>query len=70
MGILEESKVVQVINRLESTRELLNEVNAVDSRFNEKISQMTKKLTEYEKDLAEIKKQLNIENLGVKEQPR
>lgn len=68
MGILEESKVVQVINRLENTRELLNEVNSADKRFNDKITVMTKELASFEKQLAEIKRQLNVENLGVSEQ--
>ncbi len=66
MGILEESKVAQVINRLEDTRSLLNDINAVDNRFNDKIAKMLQTITEYEKDLGNIKEQLNVENLGVK----
>ena len=66
MGLLEESKVAQVINRFEDTRALLNDVNTVDNRFNEKISKMIQTLAEYEKELAQIKEQLNVENLGVK----
>ena len=66
MGILEETKVAQVINRMEDTRGLLDEVNAIDGRFNEKISQIIKKLGGFEKELAVIKEQLNVENLGVK----
>ncbi|MGE5583542.1 MAG: hypothetical protein ACM3X9_13555 [Bacillota bacterium] len=65
MGILEESKVAQVINRLESTKGLLREINEKDPRFKEKFSQMINKLEGYEKELWEIKKQLNVENLGV-----
>ncbi len=66
MGILEESKVAQVINRLEDTRSLLNDINAVDNRFNDKIAQMLQTITEYQKELGNIKEQLNVENLGVK----
>jgi wobble nucleotide-excising tRNase len=66
MGVLEEMKVVQIINRMESARELLDAVNAADSRFNEKIAPMNQKLAGFEKELAEIKTQLNVENLGVK----
>jgi hypothetical protein len=66
MGILEESKVAQVINRLEDTRSLLNDINAVDNRFNDKIAKMLQTITEYERDLGNIKEQLNVENLGVK----
>ncbi len=66
MGILEESKVAQVINRLEDTRSLLNDINAVDNRFNDKIAKMLQTITEYQKDLGNIKEQLNVENLGVK----
>lgn len=67
MGVLEEMKVVQIINRMESARGLLDEVNSADNRFNEKIAPMNKKLAGFEKELAEIKKQLNVENLGVKQ---
>ncbi len=66
MGILEESKVAQVINRLEDTRSLLNDINAVDNRFNDKIAKMLQTITEYQKELGNIKEQLNVENLGVK----
>jgi DNA-binding IscR family transcriptional regulator len=68
MGILEETKVAQVINRLEDTRALLTEMNTQDNRFNEKITQINNKLAGFEKELREIKEQLNIENLGVKKQ--
>jgi hypothetical protein len=68
VGILEESKIVQVINRLESTKELLDEVNGADNRFKEIFTPITKTLAGYEKDLTIIKEQLDIENLGVKEQ--
>jgi DNA integrity scanning protein DisA with diadenylate cyclase activity len=67
MGLLEESKVAQVINRFEDTRTLLNDVNAVDNRFNEKISKIIQTLEGYEKELGQIKEQLNVENLGIKE---
>jgi hypothetical protein len=67
MGILEESKVAQVINRLEDTRALLNEVSVVDNRFNEKVTLIIKTLTGFEKELWQVKEQLNVENLGVKE---
>lgn len=66
MGILEESKVAQVINRLEDARSLLNDINAVDNRFNDKFAKMLQTITEHQKDLSNIKEQLNVENLGVK----
>jgi hypothetical protein len=66
MGILEETRVVQVMNRLEDTRALLQEMTAKDGRFNEKITQIVKMLTAFEKELSAIKEQLNVENLGVK----
>ncbi|HBF36915.1 MAG TPA: hypothetical protein DDW50_06300 [Firmicutes bacterium] len=67
MGLIEESKVAQAINRFEDTRALLNDVNTVDNRFSEKITQMIQTLVGYEKELGQIKEQLNVENLGVKE---
>jgi hypothetical protein len=68
MGILEETKVAQVINRLENSRSLLDEINEKDNRFKEAINQIIKKLAGFEKELGAIKEQLNIENLGVKDQ--
>jgi len=67
MGILEAAKVVQVINRMDNTRALLDEVNQKDERFKGKLAQIIKKLEGFEKELGEIKEQLNIENLGVKD---
>ncbi len=66
MGLIEESKVAQVINRFEDACSLLNEITAEDNRFNEKITKIIQTLTEYEKELGKIKEQLNVENLGVK----
>jgi hypothetical protein len=66
MGILEETKVTQVINRMENTRAFLNEINENDKRFKEEINQMITKIAEFEKELGSIKEQLSIENLGVK----
>jgi hypothetical protein len=68
MGILEEARVAQVINRMEDARALLEEVNTIDGRFNEKISLFAKKLAGFEKELSIIKEQLNVENLGLKKQ--
>ena len=69
MSTIEETKVIQSINRLEDARRLLNEVNRKDNRFAEKFSAITSQLEKYEEYLREIQSKLNIENLGHKEMP-
>ncbi len=64
MGILEETKVTQVINRLENTRSLLEEVKNTDQRFKEDFTKINKSLEGFTKQLKEIQRQLNVENLG------
>ncbi|HEX3046460.1 MAG TPA: hypothetical protein VHY08_17010 [Bacillota bacterium] len=66
MGVLEETKVIQVINRIEDIRHLLNEVGSKDNRYSKIFSQMNETLEKFEVDLAEIRRAMNVENLGVK----
>lgn len=66
MGVLEETKVIQVINRIEDIRHLLNEVGSKDNRYTKTFSQMSETLEKFEVDLAEIRRAMNVENLGVK----
>lgn len=66
MSTIEETKVIQAINRLEDARSLLNEVSKKDNRFSEKFSGMNVELEKFEKQLREIQEKLNVENLGVK----
>ncbi len=66
MGVLEETKVIQVINRIEDIRHLLNEVGTKDNRYSKTFSQMNETLEKFEADLAEIRQAMNVENLGVK----
>jgi septation ring formation regulator EzrA len=66
MGVLEETKVIQVINRIEDIRHLLNEVGSKDGRYSQTFSQMNETLEKFETDLSDIRRAMNIENLGVK----
>lgn len=66
MGTIEETKVIQAINRLEDARILLNEVCKKDNRFMEKFSAINNELDKFEKQLREIQEKLNVENLGIK----
>jgi hypothetical protein len=66
MSTIEETKVIQAINRLEDARTLLNEVSNKDNRFSEKFSGMNSELEKFEKQLREIQEKLNVENLGIK----
>jgi predicted nucleic acid-binding Zn-ribbon protein len=68
MGVLEETKVIQVINRIEDIRHLLNEVGNRDNRYSKTFSQMNETLEKFEAELAEIRRAMNVENLGVKTQ--
>jgi predicted nucleic acid-binding Zn-ribbon protein len=66
MSTIEETKVIQAINRLEDARNLLSEVGRKDNRFSEKFNGMNSELEKFEKQLQEIREKLNVENLGVK----
>ena len=64
MGVLEETKIIQAINRFEDTRLLLNEVGRNDPRFSKRVNEIIEELKKFESELAEIRDQMNIENLG------
>ncbi|HBE78399.1 MAG TPA: hypothetical protein DDW65_11575 [Firmicutes bacterium] len=66
MGTIEETKVIQAINRLEDAQALLNEVSKKDNRFNEKFAKINSDLENFESQLREIREKLNVENLGIK----
>ena len=66
MGTIEETKIIQAINRLEDTCYLLNEVSKKDNRFSEKFAAINSELEKFQKQLREIQEKLNVENLGVK----
>lgn len=64
MSTLEETKVIQAANRLESARQLLEEVGKKDNRFNNSFSKIIAELNKFEEELRQISKTLNVENLG------
>lgn len=64
MGTLEETKVVQAVNRLESARQLLEEISKKDNRFTNSLSKIIAELGKFEDELRQISKTLHIENLG------
>ncbi len=64
MNTLEETKVIQAANRLESARQLLEEVGKKDNRFSNSFSKINAELSKFEEELRQISKTLNIENLG------
>jgi predicted metal-dependent hydrolase len=64
MSTLEETKVIQAANRLESARRLLEEVGKKDNRFNNSFSKIAAELSKYEEELRQISKTLHEENLG------
>lgn len=66
MSVLEETKVVQAINRLENTCLLLNEVGRSDNRFSKQFSEMVAELKKFQDELSIVRQTLNIENLGKK----
>jgi hypothetical protein len=66
MSTIEETKVIQAINRLEDARSLLSEVSKKDNRFSERFTAINTDLDKFEKQLREIREKLNVENLGVK----
>lgn len=64
MGTLEETKVIQAVNRLESARQLLEEISKKDNRFTNSFSKIITELSKFEEELSQISKTLHIENLG------
>lgn len=64
MGVLEETKIIQAINRFEDTRLLLNDVGRNDPRFTKRFNEMIEEMKKFESELAEIRDRMNIENLG------
>jgi hypothetical protein len=66
VGTIEETKVIQAINRLEDAVYLLNEVSKKDNRFSERFSAINSELEKFKKQLREIQEKLNVENLGIK----
>lgn len=64
MNTLEETKVIQAANRLESARQLLEEVSKKDNRFSNSFSKINAELSKFEEELRQISKTLNVENLG------
>lgn len=64
MSTLEETKVIQAVNRLESARQLLEEVSKKDNRFTNSFSKIVAELGKFEEELRQVSKTLNVENLG------
>lgn len=64
MGTLEQTKVVQAMNRLEDIRNLLNEVSKQDNRYERKFAVINTALRQFGEELHDISEQLQIENLG------
>ncbi len=64
MSTLEEIRVIQAANRLESARQLLDEVAKKDNRFGNPFSKIVAELGKFEEELRQISKTLNEENLG------
>jgi hypothetical protein len=66
VGTLEQTKVDQAINRLESVRRLLNEVNLKDANYKERFTVMNEELKKFGQELEKISEKMKIENLGKK----
>ena len=66
MSVLEETKVIQAINRLENTCQLLGEVARNDNRFSKRFAEIMEELKKFQDELSEIRQTLNVENLGKK----
>ena len=64
MSTLEETKVIQSVNRLESARHLLEEISKKDNRFTDSFSKIIAELSKFEEELSQISKTLHVENLG------
>ncbi len=70
MSTLEETKVIQAANRLESARQLLEEVGKKDNRFDNSFSKIVAEISKFEEELRQISNTLNVENLGKKTEGR
>lgn len=70
MGTLEQTKVLQAINRLENIRGLLNEVGIRDTRYERKFAAINEALLQFSAELRDISERMLIENLGKKELDR
>jgi len=70
VSVLEETKVNQAINRLESARQLLEEIGKQDNRFNNSFAKIIAELGKFEEELRQISKTLNEENLGKRSEGR
>jgi hypothetical protein len=66
VSVLEETKIVQAINRLENTCLLLGEVGRSDDRFTKRFTEIITELKKFQEELSKIRLNLNIENLGKK----
>jgi coenzyme F420-reducing hydrogenase delta subunit len=64
LSVLTETKIVQAVNRLESARQLLEEIGKQDNRFNNSFAKIIAELGKFEEELRQISKTLNVENLG------
>ncbi len=64
MSTLDETKVIQAANRLESARQLLEDVGKKDNRFSNTFSKIIAELGKFEEELRQVSKTLNVENLG------
>lgn len=70
MSVLEEIKVTQAVNRLESARQLLEEIGKLDNRFSNSFTKIIAELGKFEEELRQISKNLNVENLGKRSERR
>jgi septation ring formation regulator EzrA len=67
VATLEQTKVVQAINRLESIRLLLNEVSKKEEKYTERFSHIADELKKFGEELMEISEKMKVENLGKNE---
>jgi hypothetical protein len=67
MGTLEQTKVIQAINRLESIRLLLNEVSKKEEKYMDRFALITDELKNFGEELMDISEKMKVENLGKKE---
>lgn len=64
MGTLEQTKVIQAVNRLESIRRLLNEVTLKDGKYKDRFSVIGEDLRKFGEELEKISEKMKYENLG------
>ena len=67
MATLEQTKVIQAVNRLESIRLLLSEISKKEEKYKERFSLIADELKKYGEELTEISEKMKIENLGKNE---